>query len=343
MTDMPYVERSGTFEELGYRVPCALTLPARNGEVQRDAESAILLIPGSLFSDVNGDYPAWNMFPHVYAHLAWQLSARGHAVYRFAKSGPGTGTVEVNTALASANRTWASRLVIARAALADMRRWLADERVTYARTVVAGHSEGAVVATQLGAPSRSNGANGIDGVVLLSGPSVGILSIMREQVGTFIPPDECERGRADLDDAIAALRRDGTLSEELKSRPAVRGLAGVGPVGWRYLLDCEDTDPSAGAAALEMPVLIVQGGRDGSVAPHHAERLRDARAGAPGRETRVAFFPELQHMYKPIPDGVPPMQAFGLPGETDPRVTDAIDDWARSLAPARRRQAGTGA
>ena len=51
--------------------------------------SAILLVPGSLFSDVNGDYPTWNSFPHVYAHLARQLSARGHAVYRFAKLGPG--------------------------------------------------------------------------------------------------------------------------------------------------------------------------------------------------------------------------------------------------------------
>ena len=62
----------------------------------RALASAILLVPGSLFSDVNGDYPAWNSFPHVYAHLAHQLSARGHAVYRFAKLGPGTGSVAVD-------------------------------------------------------------------------------------------------------------------------------------------------------------------------------------------------------------------------------------------------------
>ena len=42
---------------------------------------------------MNGDYPAWSSFPHVYAHLAHQLSARGHAVYRYAKLGPGTGSV----------------------------------------------------------------------------------------------------------------------------------------------------------------------------------------------------------------------------------------------------------
>jgi uncharacterized protein len=328
MTSADYVELSGTFDELGRRSPCALTLPARQGEAQRDVSSAILLIPGSLFSDVNGDYPSWNMFPHVYAHLARQLSARGHAVYRYAKAGPGTGTIEIDQDVAWKNRTWASRLIIARAALRDMQRWLAAERVRYSSTVLAGHSEGAVVATQLGQEFKA------DGVVLLSGPSVGILSIMREQVGFFIQPDDIEQARSDLDEAIAALRRDGSLSDELKSRPAVRGLASMDTVGWRYMLDCEDTDPSSGAAALEMPVLIVQGGRDGSVKPHHADRLRAARDRVRGRETRVAFFPELQHMYKRIPEGTPPMQEFGLPGETDPRVTDAIDDWIASLTAA---------
>ena len=347
MTPSTHVEEMSTFEELGYRIPCALTLPSRDGVAQREIASAILLVPGSLFSDVNGDFPAWNIFPHVYAHLARQLSARGHAVYRFAKAGPGTGTVEVNPAVASANRTWASRLVIARAALSDMRRWLEREQVTYARTIVAGHSEGAVVATQLGAPTETvslspsqkgdDASSVIDGIVLLSGPSVGILSIMREQLGTFVPPDDLQQARADFDEAVAALRREGTLSDELKSRPAVRGLGGLGPIGWRYMLDCEDTDPSSGAAALEMPVLIVQGGRDGSVPAHHAERLRAARDSVGGRDTRAAFFPELQHMYKPIPNGTHPMQAFGLAGETDPRVTDAIDAWVRALARTRRQ------
>ena len=63
-------------------------------EVREPLSSAILLVPGSLFSDVNGDYPTWSSFPHVYAHLAHQLSALGHAVYRFAKLGPGTGSAK---------------------------------------------------------------------------------------------------------------------------------------------------------------------------------------------------------------------------------------------------------
>jgi len=88
MTD--FIETLTTLDVPGWSIPAALTLPA-NCTADSELPSAIILVPGSLFSDVNGDYPAWNSFPHVYGHLARQLSAKGHAVYRFAKLGPGDG------------------------------------------------------------------------------------------------------------------------------------------------------------------------------------------------------------------------------------------------------------
>src|SRR5678816_2489842 len=74
-------EQKMTLSVSGIDIPAALTLPpdATSGGT---VPAAVLLVPGSLFSDVNGDFPAWNVFPHVYAHLARQLSARGLAVYR---------------------------------------------------------------------------------------------------------------------------------------------------------------------------------------------------------------------------------------------------------------------
>src|ERR1044071_4150645 len=113
MTDTTsYIEHACVLAVSGWEIPAALTLPPGATRVA----SAILLVPGSLFSDVNGDYPAWNSFPHVYAHLAHQLSARGHAVYRFAKLGPGTGSVATDTTEAAKIRTWDGRLTIATAA-----------------------------------------------------------------------------------------------------------------------------------------------------------------------------------------------------------------------------------
>src|SRR5215467_9076203 len=116
--DTSYVEHSALLRVSGWEIPAALTLPARR---EPELASAILLIPGSLYSDVNGDYPTWNSFPHVYAHLARQLAARGHAVYRFAKLGPGTGSVAIDPETSASVRNWAGRLVIATAALDAMR------------------------------------------------------------------------------------------------------------------------------------------------------------------------------------------------------------------------------
>src|SRR6266540_1537227 len=188
-----------TLRVSGWEIPAALTLPAGGNPT-----SAILLIPGSLFSDVNGDYPAWNMRTHVYAHLARQLSARGHAVYRYAKMGPGTGSVAVGQAESERVKSWPGRVVIARAALAAMRAALSNSGEAPLPTILAGHSEGAVVASLLAAEA---GVAPLTGVVLLSGPSIGILSIMREQIGSFVPVAGLAEAEADFDAGVAFVRR----------------------------------------------------------------------------------------------------------------------------------------
>ena len=56
-----------------------------------------------------------------------------------------------------------------------MQRELDARGVTAERTVAAGHSEGSVVVSRLAVSDR---ASDLDGIILLSGPSVGILEIM---------------------------------------------------------------------------------------------------------------------------------------------------------------------
>ena len=330
MTDhTSYIDHACTLAVSGWEIPAALTLPIARADTAR-LPSAVLLVPGSLFSDVNGDFPAWNSFPHVYGHLAHQLAVRGHAVYRFAKLGPGTGSVAKDAEETAKIRNWDGRLVIAMAALDAMLRELAARDVHATRTIIAGHSEGAVVASRLALSDR---APEIDGVVLLAGPSIGILGIMREQTEAMTPPEQRSDALRRLDIAIDCIRRDEPVPAELAtgSPMGVGALVSMPEEGRRYMRDVDAADPKDLASRMTQPTLVVQGGNDGSVPAHHGETLRDillSRAHGSER-TSYLFVPEVTHMFKLVPPSVTGPELFGYPGETDHRVADGIDRWIR--------------
>jgi len=312
----PYSEHLSSLRVSGWEIPTALTLPT---PLEQNVESAVILIPGSLFSDVNGDYPTWNSFPHVYAHLAHKLSALGHAVFRFAKLGPGTGSVPVDAELAATTRTWEGRLIIASAMLDAMRRALDEQGISPRRVIAAGHSEGSVVASRLAVSAHGES---LDGVVLLAGPSVGILGIMREQIGF----------------GLEHIRRGEPVPAELGRGPGmgIGALISMPDEGRRYMRDVDASDPLELARGMTQRTLVVQGGNDGSVPAHHGEALRDALRSRAGGESNTSylFVPDVTHMLKVVPPDVTGPDAFGYPGETDPRVTDGIDEWIRRVAPA---------
>ncbi|HEX4963537.1 MAG TPA: alpha/beta hydrolase [Thermoanaerobaculia bacterium] len=309
-----FVETPLTLEVDGMRFPAMLTVPAAG-----DPVSAVLLVPGSLFLDVDGDYPSWNVHPHMYADLARQLAARGHAVLRYAKPGPGTGTVTFDRERAQVHLHFAERVVVARAALKTLRDGLGEKAAKIRTWTVAGHSEGAVVASLLAAEEPA-----LAGVVSLSGPSTGLLSIMRDQAAAM-------PGAGDLsfyDDALARIRRGEPLAPEAARHPQTAMLAGMDPKSLGYLREVDAVDPSQALAAVDRPVLLVQGGRDGSVPEKHAHRLREARGTKP---SELVFLDDLQHFYKHAEPGMDPQAAFALSTPTDLRVAEAIDRWVRSL------------
>src|SRR6185369_8289314 len=75
MSEANFIERQETLEVSGVRIPAAITEPR-----DRTPKAGIVLIPGSLFSDVDGNYPVWNFKPHMNADVARQLAEAGYAV-----------------------------------------------------------------------------------------------------------------------------------------------------------------------------------------------------------------------------------------------------------------------
>lgn len=296
-------------ETAGFGLPCALTRPVGA------AKGAVLLLPGSLFNDVDGNYPMMGLTPHTYKDLAVQLAGLGYACLRMAKPGPGTGSRTVDVAEATKNSTIGGRVVMAHDALARL-----AKAVPGVPLIVAGHSEGALVANLLAA-----GADGatIRGVVSLSGPALRLLDIMRRQIGGMGMDLEA------FDRAAAALRAGGPIDPADAKDPAVGPLAQMPAPSVAYVVDVDRIDPLAAAAAVKQPMLLVQGGRDYSVSPEQVQALARARGALP---TKVVEFAELNHMYKVAAADLDPMRSFGLSTESDPAVTAAMAAWAGGLS-----------
>lgn len=287
------------------------------------ARSALLLIPGSMNSDVDGNYapmfpgqPA--MRPHLYADLAGQLATFGVATLRYAKSGPGTGAVVRDEALAGNKFTrFPQRVRVAAAFLEELRR-----RAPGLAVILAGHSEGAVVATVLAQ------TNDVAGLVLLSAPAKPLLQLMMWQ--KYLEDADAGDLTSERAAEYAAAQRAGedyaagrpVAAEALQNRYASMLHFFLQPANEIYLRSLEQVDPRVELGRTHCPVLIVQGGRDRSVRAENVELLRQARPDA-----CVALFPTLQHFYKHAPDGIDALASFALDGESDPAVARAIADW----------------
>ena len=308
----------------GMDVPAVLTTPAQ-------PRAALLLVPGSMNVDVEGNFAP--MFPGqvqvntwVYKQLAEQLTAHGITVLRFSKTGPGTGCVTRDEARVKEHYgEFPHRVAAADQFLDELRR-----RAPGLPLVAAGHSEGAVVVTQL-ARRRED----LAGLVLLSGPSKPLLALMIwQQYENQQRTEGADAARtAEYEQALAWARDYAAGRTIPEDRPANRfGQMFTffqNPQAVRYLRGVEQVDPSAELAQVRQPVFIVQGGRDESVHESNAALLQAAQPRA-----EVARFPELQHFYKQVPAGLTPMESFQVSTVSDPAVAQAVADWVFRTVPA---------
>lgn len=189
------------------------------------------------------------------------------------------------------------------------------------RIYLLGHSQGAMLAPRIAAKINSQHAasDKLAGLIMLATPARPLLDLLPEQNRYLFAADgsinQAEQDFLDeLDARIARVRGD----EPMRAADTPLGL----PVG--YWRDFDRIDPVADALATELPMLLLQGGRDFQVVDTDWQLWRKALAGRP--QASLKYYPALNHLGI-AGEGPGSMAEYRTPGHVDPDLIRDIAEW----------------
>ena len=270
-----------------------------------EGNPTLLVIPGSGPTDRDGNNPL-GVSAARYRLLAEALSARGIGTIRIDKR----GMFASHAAVANPND------VTIGAYAEDVHAWIAAAREQTGEECfwLLGHSEGGLVAL-----AAAQKAQGVCGVLLVAsvGRKTGV--ILREQL-------QANPANAPiLPDALAAI--DALEAGERVSveglHPALQGL--FNPAVQGFLIDMMAQDPAALVSALEVPALIVSGGKDLQTPVSDGKALAAAQGKA-----KLVVVPDMNHVLKRV-EGEGRVANLGTYADPSlpihPDLVDAIADF----------------
>ncbi|WP_427889932.1 alpha/beta hydrolase family protein [Kribbella sp. GL6] len=285
-----FTERDITLDADGRTVPGTLTLPA-----EPTGRGVVLLTGGGPWDRDETSGPNKPL-----KDLAWGLATHGVAVLRFDKI-----TSNRPEAMAAPGYTMTSEYVPH--GLAAVR--LLAEHVD--QVVLAGHSMGGKIAPRIATEEPL-----VAGVVIMAGDTqpmqYGAVRVMRHLARTN--PEAVPPGTVELFErqAIAA----DTVTPDTPASDLPFGMPAS------FWLDQRAYDPVATAAKLDVPILVLQGGRDYQVTV--ADDLPGWRTGLP--DATIKVLDEDNHLFF-RGTGPSTMADYQLPGNLDPAVVTIITDW----------------
>lgn len=246
--------------------------------------------------------------------LAWGLASQGVAVLRYDER-----SVARPQTLDMTGFTLDDEIVDDAALAVGVLRQ--TEGIDPERVFVLGHSLGGYAA-----PRIAQAAPEVAGLILLAPLAASVQEKLIAQTEYLInldgsvsdaEADALEQTRA-IVEQINALTPDDAGSTEM--------IFGAPPSYW---LDLRNYDPVVAAAALDLPLLILQGERDYQVTV--ADDLARWQAGLADREdVTVQTYPGLNHLFM-FGEGAPNPDEYNAAGHVSEDVIDAIAAWVKGM------------
>ncbi|SJZ75480.1 alpha/beta hydrolase [Novilysobacter spongiicola] len=190
------------------------------------------------------------------------------------------------------------------------------DRVDPDRVFVLGHSQGGMLAPRIAARSGE-----VAGLVMLAAPARPLLDLLPEQNRYLLSADgSINAAEQDfletLDEQIARVRSGEPM--EAKDTPM-----GLPPGYWRQF---DAIDPVADAVQTELPMLLLQGGRDFQVVD--ADWQLWQRALGDRDDVTLRHYPSLNHLGI-AGDGPGSLEEYQTPGHVDERLIGDIARWIK--------------
>lgn len=288
------------------QLPGTLTIPAGKGPFP-----ALIIIHGSGPGD--RDLTVGPNAP--YRDIAWGLAQRGVAVFRFDKR----SKVDPNW---FANKAFTVKDEVLDDAELGLRLLRNQPEVDSTRVLVLGHSLGGVLAPRIAAQDPR-----VAGLILLAGATRAAL------------PDQVDRQIAYLE-SLGGATGDGARAQQAAVSALTKAIRELTPADSAstslligappaYYLDLRRYDPATTAAALPIPILILQGERDYQVTAAELDDWLKTYGDPKGRLT-IHRYPALNHLFL-SGNGAPNPTEYGVPGSVDSKVLDDIVGFVKGV------------
>jgi len=291
-----YASEEVTYPSEKIKLAGTLTIPKNN----RSKHPAAILISGSGPQDRNEDTVGQGGLKFgIFKQIAHMLSENGIAVLRYDDRGVGKS---------EGNFTEAGQEDLIQDVKAGVSYLRTRDDILDDGIALIGHSEGGIIAPRVAAEDQK-----IRAIVLMAGTAETGDKVLREQFNFVLDSmelseEEKEKFRASYENVLKIIRGEPVEREiEKKLKPQIEPQL-------KWLRSFVSYEPLSLLDKIKASVLIINGGKDKQVFPHHARKLYQ-RLEELDKVVTLKIFPDLNHLLIPSKTGAYAEYARQLMGD----------------------------